>query len=366
MPKKIKNCFYKYLTFQKLLEAHQRARKNKTYKHEVILFEMNLENNLVNLLNNIKNNRYESGTYRTFKVYEPKERVIKSLPYIDRIVHQWYVEEFLKPFIIPKFIDTSFACLEDKGTHKAVETVQKFMRIYKRNHGDFWILKCDISKFFYSIEPNILYNIMKKHIDDKALLNFTKKLIFNDPSEELGIPIGNYCSQYFANIYLNELDMFVKHTLHIKYYVRYMDDFILLLNNKQECIKIKKLIEDFLNKNLELKLNYKSRYYPNKMGVNFCGYRIFETHRLLRLNSKKKIKLNVKRWNKLYSKNCLDLPNTMMRLNSWIAHSSHCNSYKLQNKIYKNCNFLYTNDTYEEIEKEIIDLLSQNSKKGIV
>ncbi len=179
MPKKIRNCFYKNLTFEKMLAAHKRARKNKAFKKEVILFEINLENNIINLINNIKTGKYHLGEYRTFKIYEPKERIIKALPYIDRVVHQWYVEEFIKPYIVPRFVDTSFACLTDKGTHKAVEQVEKYMRVYKRNSENFWILKCDISKYFYSINPHILYKILQKYISDKKLLEFTKLLIFD-------------------------------------------------------------------------------------------------------------------------------------------------------------------------------------------
>ena len=191
MPKKIKNCFYQKLTFHKLLEAHYRARIHKTYKKEVINFEINLENNLINLLNNIKDKKYHLGNYHSFTIYEPKERIIKSLPYRDRIVHQWYVEEFIKPYIVPKFINNSYACLKNKGTHKAVEEVQSQLRKYKRNFGNFWILKCDIKKFFYSIDPFILYDIMTKYIKDKDLLSFTKLLIFDGrcSNDKVGIPI---------------------------------------------------------------------------------------------------------------------------------------------------------------------------------
>ena len=203
MPKKIRNCFYKELTFSKMLLAHKRARKNKAYKREVILFEMNLENNIINLMNNIKTGKYRLGEYRTFKIYEPKERTIKALPYVDRVVHQWYVEEFIKPNIVPKFIKDTYACLVDRGTHKAVEAIQHYMQIYKRNFGDYWILKCDIKRFFYSINPNILFNILKRQISDKKLLDFTYHLIFDNREGPIGIPIGNYTSQFFANIYLN-------------------------------------------------------------------------------------------------------------------------------------------------------------------
>lgn len=194
------------------------------------------------------------------------------------------------------------------------------MRIFKRNYGDFWILKCDISKFFYNIDKNILFDILSKYIADKRLLDFTHLLIFDgtDNMNKKGIPIGNYTSQFFANIYMNELDQYVKHILKCKYYVRYMDDFIILLKTKQECIEIKKLIEKFIDSHLELKLNAKSRYYPYSMGVNFCGYRTFTTHRLLRVSSKIKIKNNVKKWNKLWHLNKLDTKQAIMSINSWL------------------------------------------------
>lgn len=198
MPKKIKNCFDKNLTFQKLLEAHLRAKNHKTYKKEVILFELNLENNITNLLNNIKNNKYRISNYFQFKVYEPKERIINALPYVDRIVHQRYVEEFIKPYIVPKFVNTTFACLKDKGTHKAVEEVQKQLRIYKKNYGDFWILKCDIKKFFYNIDPFILFKIMKKYISDKKLLAFTHLIIFDRRINNVGIPIRKLYESIFC------------------------------------------------------------------------------------------------------------------------------------------------------------------------
>ena len=123
-----------------------------------------------------------------------------------------------------------------------------------------------------------------------------------------------------------------------------MDDFILLLPTKKDCIEIKQKLEIFLHDRLQLSLNDKSRYYPYKMGVNFCGYRIFTTHRLLRLSSKKKIKRNVKKWNYLYHSKRLNFKSTLCSLNSWKGHASHCNTYKLQEKIYNSCDFLYKFD----------------------
>ncbi len=276
MCKKINSHFSEKLTFIKLYEAHTRAKKQKLSKAEVVLFEMNLESNICNLLNNIKTHKYKLGAYREFRIYEPKERIIKSLPYRDRVVHQWYVEEFIKKYITPKFISSTFACLDGKGTHKAVNQLQKYMRKLHIKNPNYWILKCDIKKFFYNINQDVLYQIICKYFYDKEILEFTKLLIFDEKSpSNVGIPIGNFTSQYFANVYLNELDQFIKRNLKIKYYVRYMDDFVLLLPDKKECKKCKKIIEDFLSETLQLELNEKSRYYPNAMGVNFCRIQNF-------------------------------------------------------------------------------------------
>lgn len=360
MPKTIKNKFYQNLTFEKFLQAHLRAKQRKMYKNDVLAFDLNLESNIVTLIKSIKNSTYHVGKYHSFTVYEPKERVIHALPYKDRVIHQWYVEEFIKPYIMPKFINSSFACLPDKGTHSASCAVQNLMRKYEKIYPDYYILKCDIRKFFYSIDINILYDIVKKYISDSALLRFTKQLIFeNRPFENnLGIPIGNYTSQYFANIYLNELDQFIKRDLHIKEYVRYMDDFIILQKDKKSCIELKIQIEKFLKERLHLYLNEKSRYFPNKMGVNFCGYRIFTTHMLLRNSSKIKIKNCVRAWNKKYNTNTLDFDLTIQKLNSWLGHSSHCNSYNLQQKILKKCDFVLTDKTYQHITNNLIEDIS--------
>ena len=143
-----------------------------------------------------------------------------------------------------------------------------------------------------------------------------------------------------------------------------MDDFVLLLKTKQECIETKAKIEEFLKINLKLELNAKSRYYPSKMGVNFCGYRIFTTHKLLRVSSKKKIKKNVKKWNELYENKQLNIDKAMQSINSWLGHSSHCNSYKLQQKILNSCNFLINTNFYEQQEQNLITLINENIKES--
>ena len=335
MSKSMRGEYFSKLSFEHLLSAHDRARENKTNKKSVLVFEMDLESNIINILRKLQNNTYEFGEYRIFTIKEPKERIIKALPYIDRVVNQWYVYEFIKPYFVPRFIKDTYACIDGRGTHLAVTNLQNYMRRMKRNNDNYYILKCDVRKFFDNINKDILYNILNKHIKDKDLFILTKKIIY-DNEEKVGIPIGNYTSQYFANIYLNELDQYIKRILKIKYYVRYMDDFILLLDSKEEAKKTVNIIDYYLHHYLGLSLNEKSRYYPRRMGVNFCGYRIFETHILLRTNSKQKIKRNIKIWNKAYLKGELDTNKTKLQFNSWLAHASHANSYNLQRSvIYK-------------------------------
>ena len=140
-----------------------------------------------------------------------------------------------------------------------------------------------------------------------------------------------------------------------------MDDFVLILKNKQDCVEIKKIIEKFLSEVLQLELNDKTKYYPYQMGVNFCGYRIFCTHRLLRTSSKKKIKRTIKGWNKLYDKKKLDLNFAMQSLNSWKGHASHCNSYNLQKQVIDSCKFIYNDFTYQTIEAELIEDMNLNN-----
>lgn len=325
MSKTIKKMFYSKLTFEKLLEAHNRASKGKKKKKEVILFEMDLETNIVKILNDIKNGTYKFGEYREFKVYEPKERIIKSLPYRDRIVHQWYIEEFIKPYFFPKFIKDTFACLDGRGTHLAVIKVRDYMRKMKRKYSNYYVLKCDIKKYFYSIDKNILKKILSNSISDRRILEFNDVVL--DDGSKVGIPIGNFTSQFFANIYLNDFDHYVKEQLKVKYYVRYMDDFILLLKTKEEAKDLKNIIETYLKTNLNIELNKKSSYFPSNKGIDFCGYKIFETHILLRKRFKIKFKKNILLWNKLNDEKRLDIKRMEMSLNSFLAHVSHSNSY---------------------------------------
>ncbi len=326
MPKSIGHCFYDKLTFDNLLEAHNRAKKNKGNKKEVIKFEMDLESNLINIIRRLKDGSYKISEYREFKIYEPKERTIKCLPYKDRIVQQWYIHEFIMPYIVPRLVSTCSACILGRGTLYAVRKTQEYMRKMKKKYGNYYVIKLDIKKYFYNIDRDILYEIMKSFIRDKRLLWLTKVFIY-DNSDKLGIPIGNYTSQYFANIYLSLLDRYVVGEIGIKYYVRYMDDIVILVKDKNECKDVMNKVRYFLSDKLKVDLNEKSRYYPSKMGVNYCGYIIYETHRLLRKRNKIMIKKKIKRWRELDKEGILDRHRVLLSYNSWCAHVKHANSY---------------------------------------
>lgn len=342
MPKTIKKCFDEKLTYISLYNAYYRICKNKRNKKNILKYDVDLETNINNLLYELKNGLYKPGKYNVFTIYEPKERLIKSLPLKDRIVHQWYIEEFIKPYIVPRFIFDSYSCISNKGSHKGVDRLQKYMRKCYLKNKDYYVLKCDISKYFFNIDKNILFNIMKKYITDKKLLNLTEIIIFDD-GENVSIPIGNYTSQYFANIYLNELDKFVKEELRIKYYIRYMDDFVFLLDNKYECKEVMEKVEEFLRVKLHLTLNKKSKYFHNKFGIDFLGYRIFNDYRLLRKNSIKKMNRKIKDWNSEYELGVLNKKKVELSFNSWLAHIKHCDSFRLRCRMHLKIKFNYRN-----------------------
>lgn len=340
MPKRVNHIFYEKLKFSNMLEAYERSREKKHNRKEVIVFEMNCVSNIMEILKSLNDGTYRVGKYREFIIYEPKKRLIQSLPFRDRVVQQWYVEEFIKPIFVPKFIQDSYACINGRGVHSAVKKLNKYMYNFSKKQPDFYILKCDIAKYFYSINKEILYHIIERYIKDKEVLALTKMLIYHD-NEPVGIPIGNYTSQYFANIYLNQLDHFIKERLRVKYYVRYMDDFVLLLENKEKCKEILTQITGFLHKELGLTLNKKTNYFKAKQGVRFCGYKVYDNRILLLKENKNKIKKKIKIWNKLYHENKLDLKETALKLNSWIGHAQNADTYHLVKEMKRRCDWLY-------------------------
>ena len=289
MPRTIRNEFDKKLSYEKLMKAHNLSKKGKGYRKEIIQFNLKKEEYIMWLYEKLNTKNYKHGGYTSFYETEPKLRKIEKSRYIDRIVHRWGVDNFLVPYFVPTFINSSYACLKNKGMHKACLDVQKAIKHCKNIWNEYYILKMDVSKFFQNINKDKLYYILNKKIQDQKLMWLLKEIIYSNEGK-CGLAIGNYTSQMFANIYLNEVDQYIKHKLHCKYYYRYMDDSIILIKTKEEAKEILIKIRKYLKEKLYLELNKKTQIFKNKQGVNFCGYKINEYRLKIRDRREKKIK----------------------------------------------------------------------------
>ena len=244
MARWIRNQYDKALTYENLMKAHKLSKRGKFLRKDVILFSMDVEENIQKLYEELKTGKYQHGSYTSFKIYEPKERIIEKAPYRDRIVHRWYVDNFMQEHFVKSFRYSSFACLKGKGMHNACLYVQEMMKHCKRIWNNYYVIKMDVAKYFQNIDKQILYEILCRKIKDKNLLWLSREILYSNGVDK-GLPIGNYTSQCFANIYLNELDQYMKHKLKLKYTCRYMDDVVALVNTKEEAIEKLNLIRSF-------------------------------------------------------------------------------------------------------------------------
>lgn len=347
----IKNIYEKIYDFENLHKAWEEARKGKRYRDDVLIFNANYEEHLIDIQNQLIYGTYEVGKYHTFYVYEPKKRLIMSLPFKDRIV-QWAVYRQLFPIYEKSFIHDSYACRRGKGTHKAADRLQYWLRQTERKPERYYYLKMDISKYFYRVDHEILLQILKRRIKDERLLDLLEKIIncestkfglplgkepdeveIEDRLSNKGMPIGNLTSQMFANIYLNEVDQYAKHELGLHYYIRYMDDIIILHPDKKYLAQVKELIRVFLDENLRLNLNQKTAIRPCSMGIDFVGYRIWATHRRLKKKTAVKIKRNLKRQIERVRAGEESRERLMRSVASYRGILSHCDSYGLRQSL---------------------------------
>ena len=333
MPKTIRNQFDKYLTYEKLLEAHKKARRGKNRKPELIKFNLKQEEYIMWLYMQLKNGTYKHGGYIEFYVTEPKLRKIEKSRYIDRIVHTWLAENFLLKYFVTQFIPTSFACIKGKGMHRAAFCVQKYMKKAKQRWENYYIIKTDVAKYFNSIDKKILLEILERKIKDPKLIWLIKEILYAQKRAK-GIEIGNYTSQIFANIYLNEVDQYVKHELKVKYYVRYLDDSILIVQTKEEAKKVLQLVRKFLKEKLELELNDKTQIFKGKQGVNFCGYKINEYRLKLRDRGKRKLKLRIKKLKQKVKTGEITSHEAKRYLAGHIGYIKWADIYNLSNKLF--------------------------------
>ena len=327
------DLFEKIISLNSLFSAWEDFKKGKKKKLDVIQFEENLKNNIFELHRELKNKTYRHSNYVSFYIKDPKLRNINKATVRDRVLHH-AVFVILYRVFDKLFIFDSYASRIEKGTHKAVLRLNIFANKVSRNNiRNCFILKCDIKKFFDSIDQEILIKLIKKQIDDQNVIWLLNSII---KSFDKGIPLGNVTSQIFANIYLNELDQFIKHILKEKYYIRYRDDFVIFSENKKYLEDLIPQINNFLENHLKLSLH------PNKIiirkyrqGVDFLGYVSFPYHKVLRIKTKHRMfrKIGVKITE--FKNNNISKKSFNQTLQSYFGILKHCNSYVLKEKVKK-------------------------------
>jgi len=332
MVKTHKNLFEKICSFENLFDAYLKTRRRKRYKVAVLKFSYNLEENLMKIKEELEKQIYRHGNYVSFQVVDQKKRTIKAVPFRDRIVHHALCN-VIEPIFDKIFIYDSYACRKEKGSHFGANRLTKFLRKHRKDK--LYALKCDIKKYFESMDHEILLKIISRKINDEKVLWLVREIVESDCSEKgKGIPIGNLTSQLFANVYLNELDYFVKHKLRIKYYLRYVDDFVILHESKEKLKEVKQEIIGFLKEKLKLELHEKKQnIFPVSNGIDFLGYRIFHSHRRIRRSNIRKFIKRNKELTRRYQKGIIEFEKIRASINSWLGYVSHADSFGLRKKI---------------------------------
>jgi retron-type reverse transcriptase len=265
--------------------------RGKASKNDVTAFSLDLGSHVIALHEELAYHTYRHGGYQTFRISDPKPRVISKACVRDRLLHH-AIYRILYPLFDRTFIFDSYSCRIGKGTHKAINRFAFFARKTSRNNTrTCWALQCDIRRFFDSIDHDVLLNVMQKRIADPDVLRLLEKIIASfHLVEGKGVPLGNLTSQLLVNVYMNEFDQCMKHILKVRYYIRYADDFVVLSDNRQELERMLLAIRIFLYDRLRLELH------PNKVrvktlasGIDFLGWVHFPTHRVIRTATRRKM-----------------------------------------------------------------------------
>ncbi|MBL6986263.1 MAG: RNA-dependent DNA polymerase [Methylobacter sp.] len=350
MPKRLNHLWPGIVSFENLLRAYRKARQGKQQKDAVAQFTLNLETELLDLQQQLITGSYRPGEYRLFTLYERKPRIIAAAPFRDRIVHHALLN-VVDPLMDRRFIDDSYACRQQKGVHKAVDRYQGWAKRYA------YALKMDIKQYFPSIDHALLKQKLARHIKDAEVLNlfaliidtapvgdteptwFIGDDIFSPLERRKGLPIGNLTSQFLANLYLNDFDHFVKEQLRVKAYLRYVDDFIVLGDDKAELWKLKTQIQTRLD-------DERLRLHPNKMhvvptysGLDVLGYYVFPGKRLLRNDNGHRFARKLRSYAKAYADYKMDWCDFNPRVQSWIGHACHADTLGLRRKIFSDTLF---------------------------
>ena len=336
--KSCNNFYEKIASYNNLNLAYEKARINKSKKDYVIDFEKNLNINIKSLRTELLLNYYQPMPLKTFILRDPKTRKISKSDFRDRVIHHALVN-VIEPIFDKTFIYDSCANRKGKGTSFAIKRFEKFQRKVTKNYSSGgYCFKADIKHYFQEVNHDILISIIKRKIKDERVIWLIKKIIKNVPvgrvggETEKGMPLGNLTSQFFANVYLNELDYFIKHELKVKYYIRYVDDFVILHSSKEQLESWKNKIQEFLKDNLKLELHLnKSKIIPLSKGIDFVGFRNFYHFKLLRKRNIKNMKSKIRQ----YKNNKISKVKMFEIYQGWKAHAKWANSSNTREKILK-------------------------------
>ena len=330
--KVIGHLYQEITSLDNLFQAWEEFKKGKRKKLDIGNFERHLEDNIFDLQKELESKTYRHSSYTGFYIRDPKVRHIHKAVVKDRIVHH-ALFKVLNPIFEPTFISSSFSCRKDYGTHKGFKKLVKDARAVSKNYTqDVWSLKCDVKKFFDSVDHEILLDLIGRKIKDLDIMWLLEEIVRGfELEKEKGIPIGNLTSQLFANIYLNELDQFIKEELRVKYYVRYADDFTLLDWNKEALLSAVEDIRVFLEQELKLRLHPKKLYLRKlSWGIDFVGYVTLPYHQIVRTKTKKRIFRKIKEKIGLYNKGSLSNESLNQTIQSYLGILKHANTFKLE------------------------------------
>lgn len=320
--KRYNNLFDKIVSLDNLYLADKKARRKKSNRKDIQEFDKDKDRLLKELQQLLIDEKYVTSAYETFIIHEPKERVIFKLPYYpDRIVHH-AIMNVLEPIWVSIFIKNTYSCIKHRGIHSALHDVQAAL---KDRDNTTYCLKLDIKKFYPSIDHKILKSIVRKKIKDAKLLRLLDSII--DSTD--GVPIGNYLSQFFANLVLAYFDHWLKEVKRVKYYFRYADDIVILHSDKKYLWQLFKEIKEYLT---ELKLDIKDNYQVFKVddrSISFVGYCIYHDYTLVRKN----IKRNMCRKAARLLRKHLSYTEYKQQMCSHIGWLKHCNGINLLKKI---------------------------------
>lgn len=313
--KRYGDLYKRIVSIDNLHLAYTKARRNKGKRKEILDFEVQSNQLLLELQQRLITKTYKTSKYYTFSIFEPKERIIYKLPfYPDRIVHH-AIMNILEPIWVSTFIKNTYSCVKGRGIHAAVKDIKRDLKDIK---GTQYCLKLDIKKFYPSIDHELLKVIIRKKIKDKELLWLLDEII--DSTD--GVPIGNYLSQFFANLFLTYFDHWLKEVRKVKYYYRYADDIVILHSDKNYLHQLLGEIKTELSKlKLEIKPNYQI-FHLDSRGLSFVGYIFYHN----KVKIRKSIKLNMQKTSKRYQRNYIKYRAHMCSYIGWLKH---CNGKHL-------------------------------------